>query len=335
MQTTSRPPADGVLAKGSLRCLSGEDGILARRRWMSFLTWAFILGEMAGRDGLLPTAAHAAADDLGRASHAGSETASIANNLPNISVSTATEGPEPITYQHAPTIPAYAPTALSSELGEAKIAPAVDVLAAHGQGAAGGGGHGFADDGMHAGEATFAAGALAEGPFAAFDLAGQPLDLGLHIDLSDTTYGLLGGIADGLGKVPLVGGLLAGDTLASTTSDLLATAEPVVSLFGFHGGNVGTSSSIGSPGQLSFADGTAPAASHELAAPGGGYTNYGIALNLGDSDVAHGSAEGAVHADALGTSMLDSSPMDHLPVSEADALHLDQSALRTASDILA
>ena len=44
---------------------------------------------------------------------------------PTISVSTATEGPEPITYQHAATMPAYAPTGLSSELAEAKIAPAV------------------------------------------------------------------------------------------------------------------------------------------------------------------------------------------------------------------
>ena len=125
-------PAASLLQPGAVSAnrapprasVSDESGLVDRRRWTSFLTWAFVLSEMAGRDGWLPTAAHAGEEDLGRSGHAGSDTAPIVNNLPTISVSTATEGPEPITYQHAATMPAYAPTGLSSELAEAKITPA-------------------------------------------------------------------------------------------------------------------------------------------------------------------------------------------------------------------
>ncbi len=183
---------------------------------------------------------------------------------------------------------------------------------------------------------------LGEVQFGAFNLAGDALDLGLHIDLGDAAHTLLGGLADGLGNLPLIGGLPedAGSTPASTTGNLLSTLGPVVSLAGIDGDPSGAhASDVGSPGQLNFADSSSPAASHELATPSGGYTNYGIALNLGASDIAHGSAEAAVHADALSVSALDSLPTDHLPGGDlnvpSDALHLDQSLLRTASDILA
>ena len=321
---TRPPPRAGV---------SDEGGMMDRRRWTSFLTWAFVLGEMAGRDGLLPTAAHAAEDDLGRVSHPGSGTAPVANTLPNISVSTATEGPEPITYQHAPTLPSYAPTQLSSELGEAKITAGADELA-HGQGTGGGGGGG-ADS--HAdvaqSEGTLDAGphlSIGDGPFLAFAHDGQPLDLGLHLDPS----GLLGDVADRLGGLPLVGGLLedVGNTLTSTTGNLL-------SLVGLSGGDAGAHSygnDVGTPGLLAFADSADPAPSHELATLSG-YTTYGIALNLGASDLTPASG-GPVHTDGLNASLLDSLT-DHLPGGHlsvpSDALHLDQSLLRTASDILA
>ena len=34
--------------------VSDESGLVDRRRWTSFLTWAFVLSEMAGRDGTGP-----------------------------------------------------------------------------------------------------------------------------------------------------------------------------------------------------------------------------------------------------------------------------------------
>ena len=186
--------------------VSDESGLADRRRWTSFLTWAFVLSEMAGRDGWLPTAAHAAEEDVGRAGHAGSDTAPIVNNLPTISVSTATEGPESITYQYAATMPAYAPTGLSSELAEAKIAPAVESTASgH---AAGGGGGGHAGDAATDADATGAHVSLGDAPFLAFGQDGGRLDLGLRLDLGDAVHGLLGGVADGLGNLPLVGDLI-------------------------------------------------------------------------------------------------------------------------------
>ena len=149
-------------------------------------------------------------------------------------------------------------------------------------------------------------------------------------------HGLLGGVADGLGNLPLVGDLLdnVGSSVASTAGNLLSMLEPVVSLVGVNGDDFG--SGTAAPGQLSFGDGGGTTA-HELATPGGGYTTYGIALNLGAGDAASASASGDVDAGALG-SVLDSFA-DHLSGSHfdasSDALHLDQSVLRTASDILA
>ena len=301
---------------GSSRRGCDESGLVDRRRWTSFLTWAFVLSEVAGRDGLWPTAAHAAEDDAGRLSHAGSDTAPLVNNLPTISVSTAIEGPEPITYQHAATLPAYAPTGPSSELAEAKIAPAAE---SNSSGQAGGGGHA----GNAATDADAAGGAhlsLGDGPFLAFGHDGSPLDLGLHLDLSDTVHGLLG-VADGLGDL-----IDVGSGVASAAGNL-SMLGPVVSLVSANSDDFG-SGATAAPGQLSFGDGGG-AGAHELATPGGGYTTYGIALNLGAGDAASGS-ESEVDAGQLAGGVLDS-----FSDASSDALHLDQSVLRTASDILA
>ena len=324
----------GAGANGSpQRASEREDADLVdRRRWTSFLTWAFVLAETAGRDGFLPTAAHASYDDAGLSSNGSGHTAPIVNNLPNISVSTATEGPDAVNYQHASLADLPAATGLSSELAEAKIAPGADTL---GQG---GGGAGA----LVGSAATDSAGqhvALGTPGLVASSHSGVPVDLGLHLDLA---HGLLGGGADSLGNL-LVGELIeaVGSNLASTAGSLLSGLEPVVSLIGINGDNQGAhSSDVASPGQLSFDDSSSPASSqHELATPSGGYTHYGIALNLGASDIAHGSTEATVHADLLGVNVLDSLPTAHLPGGDlngpSDALHLDQALLRTASDILA
>ena len=72
-------PAASLLSPGAVSAnrapprasVSDESGLVDRRRWTSFLTWAFVLSEMAGRDGWLPNAAHAGEEDLGRSCHAG------------------------------------------------------------------------------------------------------------------------------------------------------------------------------------------------------------------------------------------------------------------------
>lgn len=301
-----------------------------RRRWASFLTWAFFLAEMAGRDGILPTSAHAGDEALGRADHPSGTTAPIANHLPNISVSTAAEAPESITYQHAPTLPAYAPTPLSSELAEAKIAP-IDDGFAHGGGAAGGGasGHPMAADGASL------ASVAGDGAFVAFNTSGELLDLGLGHDMNDTAQGLLGGISDVLSSLPVVGGLLGnlGDTLADATDHLLPALTPATSLIGLDGGHEGAG--VGSPGHINFSFG-APSDSPTLVSDSGGYTNYGIALSLGGSDAGTSASEAPVDSDL--TSGLGAWAFNHLPGADhstSDALHIDQAVMRTASDILA
>ncbi|MTD94102.1 hypothetical protein GIW81_07090 [Hyphomicrobium sp. xq] len=281
----------------------------------------------------MPTSAHAGDEGLGRADHASGATAPIANNLPNISVSTAAEAPEPITYQHAPTLPAYAPTPLSSELGEAKIAPIADGFA-HGGGAAGGGGFGHP---MSADEASLTS-ERSDGAFVAFNASGEPLDLGLSLDMNDAAQGLLGGISEVLSSLPLVGGLLGnlGDALVNATDHLLPALSPATSLIGLDGGHDDAQGpGVGSPGQINFSFG-APSDSPALVSDSGGYTNYGIALSLGGSDAGASANEAPVDSDIAGG--LDAWAFNHLPGvdhSTSDALHIDQAVMRTASDILA
>ena len=329
MPATANLPTSARTNGSPPRASVREDADLVdRRRWTSFLTWAFVLAETAGRDGFLPTAAHASYDDAGLSSNGSGHTAPIVNNLPNISVSTATEGPDAVNYQHASLADLPAATGLSSELAEAKIAPGADTLGQGGGGAGAVVGSAATDSaGQHV--------ALGTPGLVAFSHSGEPVDLGLHLDLAH-------GGADSLGNL-LVGELIeaVGSNLASTTGSLLSGLEPVVSLIGINGDNQGANSSdVASPGQLSFDDSSSPASSqHELATQSGGYTHYGIALNLGASDIAHGSTEATAHADLLGVNVLDSLPTAHLPGGDlngpSDALHLDQALLRTASDILA
>ena len=342
MPATSNHPTHPRSANRSLpRTVSEEEGLVDRRRWTSFLTWAFVLAEVAGRDGFLPLAAHAGGQDATPSSHGSGGTTPLVNNLPNISVSTAAEEPDAVDYQHASFVNLPAPTGLSSELAEAKIAPGSDVLS---QGGAGGGAAGQDGGSASVSEvATDASGHISLGApdLAAFNLTGETFGVELRIDLGDTDHVLFGDLADTLSNLPVVGGLLedTGNILMSTTGSLVSTLEPIASLVDVDGAPSSHASGFGSPGQLSFAGDSPSAAGHELATPSGGYTNYGIALNLGASEIAHGSGEAAVHADALGVSVLDSVPTDHLPGSDfnipSDALHLDQSVLRTASDILA
>jgi len=286
---------------------------------------------MSGRDGFLPAAAHAGDQDATPSPYGSGGTTPPVNNLPNVSVSTAAEGPDGVDYQHASLAQLPSPTGLSSELAEAKIAPDSDVLS---QGGAAGSGESHGGGSVSVSEgATDASGHISLGApdLAAFNLAGTTF--------GDTGHILFGDLADSLSNLPLIGGLLGdtGNIFGSTLGSLVSSVEPAISLV--EGAPSSHAFDFGSPGQLSFADDPPSAASQELATPSGGYTEYGIALNLGASDIAHSSGEAALHADGLGVGVLDNVPTDHLPGGDfnipSDALHLDHSVLRTASDILA
>ena len=255
---------------------SDESGMVDRRRWTSFLTWAFVLSEMAGRDGLLPTAAHAGEDDLGRVSHAGLR---YGAHRQQSSQHQRLDGDRGAGAHHlSARADACRPTRRRSyraSLARPRSPPVTTM-------------QGMVRPWRRRWRCRLQADASRER---------RPTDAGVHLSLGDAPFlafaqdgrrsisastsipsGLLGGVADGLGGLPLVGGLLedVGSTLASTTGNLL-------SLVGL-GGDSGAHSygnDVGTPGQLAFGDSAAAARPHELATPSGGYTTYGIALNLG------------------------------------------------------
>jgi hypothetical protein len=314
--------------KSPMAVEADEPGLLDRRRWASFLTWAFVLAEMAGRDGLPPTAAHAADENMDQGSHGGSTSASSVNNLPTVPVSTGSDGPAPVPAQQAASAaPLPNPTAHADDLTEAKIALGADELGHGGVGV--GVGAGYSESAQHHALSSFADGdgvQLALGEIMAFDKFGVPLDLGLNLDLDlgRTLQTVLDNVSNGLEGLPLVGGLL--DSFGSALN-------PVTSLVGL--GSSHDEYGMGASGQIHFAQ-SAPSASDLLNA-GGGHTNYGIALNLGEAGIGLGSASG--HDAATGASVLDPLSDDRLLGIDlhtvSDALHVDQAVLRTAADILA
>lgn len=318
-----------------------DDGAFEKRRWTSFLTWAFVLADMVGRDVFLPTAAHAGDDQIGHNDHTESGTAPIANNLPDVNISTATESPEPVAYAHAATMAAYASSATASELAAAKVIPVAHLgpdLDAVGHGGGGGGGSASADGSAGGTEASLHLG-VDQPLLAAFGHDGSLVDLGLHLDLSDTTQSILGLASGTLGGLPLVGGLLAelGDTVAGTAGNAVSSLEPVVSLLGGHSAGMSNyGNDTGLPGQLLFSSADHSSAPSEILSPIGNYTTYGIALSMGGPHDSSG--ESAVHADAFDAHSLDVLAADHLPGTDthfgSDALHLDQAILRTAADVL-
>lgn len=318
-----------------------------KRRWLSFLTWAFVLAEMAGRDALLPNSAHAAEADTGHNEHHPTDTAPIANNLPNIDVSTAAENPEPVTYQHAAPMPAYTSDAMPSELSAAKTIFAADPGPEMHMGGHGGGGGAFLSDASESAGAPVQgdASSILDGPIvAAIGHDGSLIDLGLHSDLGNTVQSLLGSVTGTLGNLPLLGDTLEdlGGTLAKTTGSLFSALEPAVSLVGIGSDDHGQfGSDLGLPGQLLFSSAGNGGGAGELGYPQGNYTSYGIALSIGASHDGSTLDAPSTHADADASTAtpMDIHFTDDLPGAGlhvgSDALQLDQTILRTAADVLA
>jgi len=307
-----------------------------KRRWTTFLTWAFVLAEMAGRDGYLPTAARAAEEDAGGSSHVSNGSEPTANNLPNLGVNTSGDAPEPITYQEAAAAPPLPPpTALASNFAEAYSD--TSSAAAHGGDivAPGGGGvaYGSSDSpANHSGQAGSPADTSLSMDGSAVELIDcGPLDIGLHlgIDLGGAVQGLLGGLADGAANLPVVGLVLegVGNTLTNAADGLLPVLQPIVSLTG-DGHQDAHDLDLGLPGRLDISDGPS-AAPNDLAASGGGYTDYGIALNIDADNTSHSPGLMATDVEAGSFDLL------HVdPGSISDAFNDDHSIIRSAADTL-
>jgi hypothetical protein len=320
-------------------------GATDKRRWLSFLTWAFVLAEMASRDAFLPNSAHAMDDDTGRTHPGPGDGAPIANHLPDVSISTSGESPDSNPTHKAALMAEYAPTTIASELAAVKAIPVEDhgaqPIVSHG----GGGGGGVSS---HAdGDASTAHGDDVSGEplSASIGHDGLPLDLGLNLTVGDIQIdaghvldGLLDSVGDTLGNLPLVGGLL--HSVENISSDVAPSLlGPVVSLVGlgsYSGDQHSHSSDTGLPGQLHFAETGNSHAATDLSTPTGSYTSYGIAISTGNS-FSTMTVEGGLH-DAGDASVLDAYLPDHLVGTDhgaSETLAFDQAALRTAPDALA
>lgn len=303
-----------------------------KRRWASFLTWAFVLAEMAGRDAFLPTSAHAADAEAPQDGHGSSDGSPIANALPNIDVATQSEGPDPITYQHAAPMPAYTADVPVSALSEAKEIPTAELGPQLHVGAGGGGGGGTASA-----EAGASDSVGHDQPILALGDGAQALDIGLHLNAGDTLHDLLGLIPNTLGALPIVGDTIGaiGGTLASTVDGVLSTLQPLVSLVGVgdesHGG---LGNNLGLPGQLLFPTANDTSLGSELVSPHGSYSTYGMALSLGAHFGDASSADSAAQSNAVDI-MIDVHGSLAGDDAHSDALHVDQTILKTAADVLA
>lgn len=317
-------------------------GAADKRRWISFLTWAFVLAEMAGRDGFLPTSAHAAEAETGSAGTHGEDGAAAPSQLPNVAVTSDTDNVQSPVYQQAAAIPSdianpNSPGELADPHVSAVPSSEPAMASAHG-----GGGGATAQSVTLDAVATSSAdaatdtvdGDLGLPPILAIGGDGGLLDLGLQLDLGDSLQGLLGG-GDTLGSLPVVGNTIEHltGTVAETTEGLLSTLQPVVSLVDINLGGDDSHTDgfgvIGQPGQLLFATADTPA--HELSTSGGGYTSYGIALSVEDTEA---SPSGSIDT----TSAIDALALDHMVSIDlhdaSDALQHDQAILRSAFDTL-
>jgi hypothetical protein len=168
-----------------------------------------------------------------------------------------------------------------------------------------------------------------------------PLDIGFHLDAGETVHDILGLVPDTLGALPIVGSTLEGigDTLVSTVDGVLSTLQPLVSLVGLgDGSHQSFSNDLALPGQLHFSTAAETSVASDLVSPHGSYTTYGMALSLGTDVGDTSSTDLSTHADAQ-DAMFDVHVSYALPAvgddGHSDALHLDQTILKTAADTLA
>jgi hypothetical protein len=305
-----------------------------RRDWLSFLTWSFFLAELAGREGLFAPGAHAAENDSARPTGHPGEDGAAADNLPVNAIATDAEEPLNAVSSQGPLIVNPQPTHLAGAVADAETATPEDIEAQRLSAGFGGGGGADGDHLMSTSAPDTGA------PHISLAL-GQPLDVG-DIDLK-----LASGALDGLDNllpgvqldVPLIADLLNTATygIGSLATGTVSSLSPILSIGGLgdsHGG--GNDDATGSMGHLNFAD--PPSPSEPDAAPTqGGYTDYGIALNLSFSNSEPATASSLHQSDdASGSSSFDHGDW-HAPSISAtsDALHADEAVFRLASDTLA
>ena len=101
-----------------------------RRDWpQAFSPWSFFLAELAGRDGLFATGAHAAESDSARPSGHPGEDGAAADNLPVNAIATDAEEPLNAVSSQGPLIVNPQPTHLAGAVADAETATPEDIEA--------------------------------------------------------------------------------------------------------------------------------------------------------------------------------------------------------------
>jgi hypothetical protein len=192
-------------------------GLERRRGLISFLTWAFFLADMLGRDGISPSAAHASAADEPAPPHGSPDITPPPSELSDRPPTSMGDPGEPVTI----VSPGYT-------LSLAPVASEAGALDAGGAG--GSDGPAYRATPIETG-GTATGGGVETGAVASFSPEpppdGPPPDGAQGEDapplLTIAPDGLLHGVVDTLGAVPIVGDLLSATahTVASTVGSLV------------------------------------------------------------------------------------------------------------------
>jgi hypothetical protein len=294
-------------------------GLERRRGLISFLTWAFFLAEVFGRDGIVPSSAQAAEPEESAPSHGNGDAAPPPNELADRPMTGIGDPGEPVTI----ISPGYT---LNLQTSVAEAGP-VDIGDRDGQDAPAG--HGVTP--LPADAAGAAAGGVSPAAPDAISPGGAEsaeTPALLHVGLAPD--GLLHGLADTLGELPLVGNLL-GNTLHAVTSTVDNLVGGLGGLASSSGSGGGEDAVLASGGSLAFEPTASAAPLHELETPHG-FTDYGIALELSlpGSSVLSLAPPSAIDV----TSFSADHDASHLSV-PADAGIPDDVGQRASADVLA
>lgn len=255
-------------AKAARRSHVAEARGLERRRGLiSFLTWAFFLADLFGRDGVMPASAHASAHDETTPAHGTSDVAPIANDLADRPMTGLGDQSEPTTVSPGYTLHLQAPGGDAAPLD-------IRDLGGEGASAARTATHHPIDGGSAV--ATVISSAATDATHPAGTETAEPPSL-LHATIAPD--GLLDGVAHTLGELPLVGSLL-GDTVHMVTSSVESLVGGLGGLLSPRGTDAAGDAAIASGGSIAFEPASSTASPYELETPHG-FTDYGIALELG------------------------------------------------------
>ncbi len=265
------------LRRKPVALVADSKGTERRRGHISFLTWAFVLAEVFGRDGVASSLAHAAEPDDPTPAHANDAVAPSASDISDRPMTGIGDDDEPATtvspgYAH--TIPAGGANFPSVDLlARVDEGPTSfrDTVASSGGSTAGGNSHANVSADPHPSTESAA------------DYAGHAAEPNALLQIGVEPDGLVHGLVETLGDLPLVGGLL-GNTVQGVASSVDGLVGGLVGglLSPAHAGGA-DSALLASTGSMAFdTHGDIAHAAHETHTASG-FTDYGIALELGSS----------------------------------------------------